>query len=159
VISGEPGTPFENDAELLQRIDAMNDDAAEVERFEERWVEAEIAGNVTVLDALANKDFALVGPLGFVLDKAQWLDRYSSGDLVTSALDWRDIRVRAFGDCAIVIGIHDQQAAYRGRANNGQFRATHVLVREDGAWRLAGMHLSPMAAPPQEAPESTSTTP
>lgn len=29
---------------------------------------------------LATKD--LVAPLGFVPDKAQWLDRYSSGDLL-----------------------------------------------------------------------------
>jgi ketosteroid isomerase-like protein len=139
----------------------MNDDVAEVEQFGQRWVEAEVAGNITVLDALANKDFALVGPLGFVLDKAQWLDRYSTGDLVTSALDWRDTRVRVFGECAIVIGIHDQQAAYRGRPNNGQFRATHVLVRVDGAWRLASMHLSPIAAPPAPPPaaESTSVSP
>jgi hypothetical protein len=39
---------------------------------------------------MPTKNFMLVGPLGFVLDKAQWLDRYSSGDFVTSALDWRD---------------------------------------------------------------------
>jgi hypothetical protein len=47
-----------------------------------------------------------------------------------------------------VIGVHDQQAAYRGHPNNGQFRATHVLIREDGTWRLIGMHLSPIATPP-----------
>jgi ketosteroid isomerase-like protein len=67
---------------------------------------------------------------------------------VTSALDWRATTVRVFGDCAVVIGVHDQEAAYRGQPNNGQFRATHILVREDGAWRLVGMHLSPIAAPP-----------
>jgi ketosteroid isomerase-like protein len=126
----------------------MNDDVAELEDFGRRWGKAEIEGDVTVLDALATKNFMLVGPLGFVLDKAQWLDRYSSGDFVTSALDWRDTQVRVFGDCAIVVGVHDQEAAYRGQPNNGQFRATHILVREDGAWRLAGMHLSPIAPPP-----------
>jgi ketosteroid isomerase-like protein len=119
-----------------------------LEDFGRRWAKAEIEGDVTVLDALATKDFMLVGPLGFVLDKAQWLDRYSSGDFVTSALDWRDTQVRVFGDCATVVGVHDQEAAYRGQPNNGQFRATHILVREDGAWRLAGMHLSPIAPPP-----------
>jgi hypothetical protein len=97
---------------------------------------------------LATEDFILVGPLGFIVDKDQWLYRYSGGDLVTSALDWRDTRVRVFGDCAIVVGVHDQEAAYRGQPNNGQFRATHILVRENDAWRLAGMHLSPIAAPP-----------
>jgi hypothetical protein len=61
-----------------------------LEDFGRRWGKAEIEGDVTVLDALATKNFMLVGPLGFVLDKAQWLDRYSSGDFVTSALDWRD---------------------------------------------------------------------
>jgi ketosteroid isomerase-like protein len=128
----------------------MDDGAAELEDFAKRWVEAELARNVAVLDALTHKDFLLVGPLGFVLDKAQWLDRYSAGDLVTASLNWRDTQARVFGDCAVVIGVHDQQASYRGQPNNGQFRATHILVREDGAWRFAGMHLSPMSVP-QEA--------
>jgi ketosteroid isomerase-like protein len=132
----------------------MNDEVAELEDFGKRWVEAELARDVTVLDALAHKDFILVGPLGFVLDKAQWLDRYASEDLVTSSLTWRDTQARVFGDCAVVIGIHDQQASYRGQPNNGQFRATHFLVREDGAWRLAGMHLSPMSGPPEAQQQS-----
>jgi ketosteroid isomerase-like protein len=132
----------------------MNDGAAELEDFGKRWVAAELAPDVTVLDALTHKDFILVGPLGFVIDKAQWLDRYSSEDLVTSSLNWRDTRARVFGDCAVVVGVHDQQASYRGRPNNGQFRATHILVREDGAWQLVGMHLSPMSVP-QEAQQQT----
>jgi hypothetical protein len=37
-------------------------------------------------------------------------------------------------------------AAHRGRPNNGAFRATHLLVREDDAWRLAAIHLSLIAA-------------
>jgi ketosteroid isomerase-like protein len=123
----------------------MTDEVAELEDFGKRWVEAELARDVIVLDALTHKDFILVGPLGFVLDKAQWLDRYANEDLVTSSLSWRATQARVFGDCAVVIGTHDQQASYRGQPNNGQFRATHILVREDGAWRLAGMHLSPMS--------------
>ena len=131
----------------------MNDVQAEIEELGKRWAKAELAGDITVLDSLATTDFLLVGPLGFILDKAQWLERYSSGAFVTSALSWRDTNVRVFGDCAIVVGVHDQEAAYRGQPNNGQFRATHILISEGGTWRLAGMHLSPMAAPPAGRPQ------
>jgi len=126
----------------------VNDDRAELEEFGKRWAEAEVAQDLNALDAMAHTEFLLVGPLGFILNKAQWLERYSSGAFVTSALDWRDTTVRLFGDCAIVIGVHDQEAAYRGQSNNGQFRATHVLTREGGLWQLVGMHLSPIATPP-----------
>jgi len=131
----------------------MNNDAAEIAEFGKRWVEAELAGDTTAMDSMANQDFLLVGPLGFILDKAQWLERYSSGAFVTSALDWRDTTVRVFGDCAVVIGVHDQEAAYRGQPNNGQFRATHILIRENGNWQLVGMHLSPIATPPMAPPQ------
>ena len=49
--------------------------------------------------------------------------------------------------------VHAQRAAYRGRPNDGRFRATHIAVRDDGEWKLAGIHLSPIgvpAAPPQQ---------
>jgi ketosteroid isomerase-like protein len=73
--------------------------------------------------------------------------RWAEAELARD-LQWRDTEARVFGDCAVVVGVHDQEAAYRGRPNNGQFRATHILVREDSTWRLVGMHLSPIAAPP-----------
>ena len=54
--------------------------------------------------------------------------------------------VRKFAETAIVL-VQDLQAAYRGQPNNGQFRGTHVLIRDAGSWRLAGIHLSPISMP------------
>jgi hypothetical protein len=65
----------------------MTDHVAEPDEFGQRWAAPEVADDVGVLDSMATKDFILVGPLGFLLDKTQWLDRYRSGDFVTSALD------------------------------------------------------------------------
>jgi hypothetical protein len=31
---------------------------------------------------------------------------------------------------------------------DGSFRATHIAVRRDGRWRLAGIHMSPVGGPP-----------
>ena len=60
------------------------------------------------------------------------------------------------GPAAITIGVLTQQADYQGRAASGRFRVTVITVREDSdgrgsgdvPWRLAGVQLSPMAAPP-----------
>lgn len=110
-----------------------------------RWAAAEQAGDTAALDDLATDDFTMVGPMGFVLERDAWLRRYETGDLVTTSLDWHDLTVRDLGDTAVVIGVHTQEAAHQGRPVNGSFRATHVAVRRDGRWRLAGIHMSPMA--------------
>lgn len=125
-----------------------SDTTMQILEFGERWAEAEQRGDVTTLDAMTVDDFVLVGPLGFLLNKQQWLYRYSSGLLVTQELNWRDVAVRDYGDSAVAIGVHDQRAAHRGRQVDGEFRATHVLVRAADGWRLASIHLSPIAPPP-----------
>ncbi len=120
-------------------------DLAELDRTVTR---AEVDGDVATLDALSTDDFMLVGPVGFVLDKQQWLDRYRGGGLRTIALAFEDAVTRVHGDCAIRIGRHVQEAEFQGRPVNGEFRATHVAVRDGDRWRLAGVHLSPIGGPP-----------
>jgi ketosteroid isomerase-like protein len=120
----------------------------QVRELGKRWVEAEERADIDALAGLSADDFTLVGPLGFVLDKEQWLQRYRTGDLVTLSLVWDETTVRDYGDTAVVIGCHTQQATFRGDPVDGRFRATHVAVRRDGRWVLAGIHLSPIGGPP-----------
>jgi hypothetical protein len=128
----------------------------------DRWAEAECAGDVDTLADLAADGFRLVGPFGFVLDKEQWLDRYRSGALTTEGLTWQPVSVRRHHDTAIAIGTQVQQARYHGHRVDAQLRATHVLLRLDAEWRLAGTHLSSIgeppafARPPQPAPAPSS---
>jgi hypothetical protein len=119
---------------------------------------AEIDGDTATLNALATDDFTLVGPVGFVLNKGQWLERYRGGGLRTTALAFEDAVTRVYRDVAIRVGRHVQEAQFQGRPVNGEFRATHIAVRQGDRWRLAGIHLSPIGGPPpfaqpREAPE------
>lgn len=127
----------------------------EILELGQRWAAAEQAGDVSTLDAMAVPDFTLVGPLGFMLNKEQWLARYGEGSaLVTKSLVWDQISVRDYGDTAVAIGVHTQEASYQGNSADGQFRATHIAVRRDGRWVLAGIHLSPIGGPPPFRPAS-----
>lgn len=115
--------------------------------LDRHWIEAETGGDTTTLDGLATDDFTLVGPAGFVLSKQQWLDRYRHGDLRTRALQFKAAATRSYSDTAVTIGRQVQQADYRGHPVNGQFRVTRVAVRDSSGWRLAGLHISPIADP------------
>ena len=118
-----------------------------------RFAAAEQAGDAGALDALSADDFTMVGPVGFVLNKQQWLDRYRTGnELTIESLAWEEVEVRDYGNTAIAIGVHTQRGVYSGRPVDGKFRATHIAVRRGDGWVLAGMHLSPIGGPPPFAP-------
>lgn len=123
-----------------------------VREFGRRWADAEQRGDAAALDAMSTEDFTLVGPLGFILDKQQWLDRYRTGGLVTRTLAWDEVSVRDYGDAAVAVGRHTQRAEYQGHPADGSFRSTHILVRRGGQWLLASQHLSPIGGPPPFTP-------
>ncbi|HET6501386.1 MAG TPA: DUF4440 domain-containing protein [Amycolatopsis sp.] len=125
----------------------MNTTRDEVLQLVRRWAEAEQRGDAATLEALTTEDFTLVGALGFVLNKPEWLERYRTGALVTRSLVWDETTVRDYGETAIVVGRATQRAEYRGASADGVFRATHIVVHHGDEWLLAGLHLSPIAHP------------
>ena len=134
--------------------------------LETTWAQAEMRADTGALEAISTGDFMLVGPLGFMLNKQQWLERYCSGDLVTHSLSFEDPVTRVHGEAAVTIARHVQRASYKGQPADGQFRTTHIAVHGEGGWLLAGIQLSPIGGPPpfarpaeQTAGEEAATTP
>jgi len=120
-----------------------------ISELEQQWVAAERAGDASALERLLADNFRAVGPVGFVLDKQQWLDRYRNGDLHSDEIVWDDVDIRTHGDTAIAIGQWTERGAYEGHPVDGTFRVTQVLVRDDDDWSVSGVHLSPIGAPPR----------
>jgi ketosteroid isomerase-like protein len=123
----------------------------ELEALGQRWAAAELRGDTGFLETFITDDFMLIGPLGFMLNKEQWLTRFTSNDLRYDSFAWDDVRVRAYGDAAIVTGRQTQTGAYKETHDiRGEFRVTQVFVRQDERWLMAGIHLSPIAPPPPQ---------
>lgn len=108
------------------------------------WADAEMAADTEALERLLDDDFVAVGPAGFVLDKAQWLDRYASGDLTHEAFSWKPELVREHGpETVIVVGVQEQTSRYQEHDVSGRFRVTQVFA---GSGRIAALHLSAIAS-------------
>lgn len=121
---------------------ASVDDLDAVEDVLARWIDAEARGDAAALAHLLDGEFRGDGPRGFVLTKEQWLDRHRSGELVVGAFEWQDVRVRAYDDTAVVMGVQVQTAAYRGEDCSGRYRATLVALCRNGGWSLVNLQLS-----------------
>jgi hypothetical protein len=109
---------------------------------------AELGGDADALEELLADDFQLVGPLGFVLDKPQWIAQYRAGNLDYSRLTIEPLSTRTYGDATIVIATRDQEATYQGTPTPAQLRMTAIVVGDAERRRLAGLHFSPIAPPP-----------
>ncbi len=111
-----------------------------------RWATAERDNDAEALDKLLAGDFVGVGPLGFVLDRDQWLGRFGNG-LENRAFAVEDAQVRHYGVAAVVVGVLAQETSFQGSDNSGRFRITLVAVRPTDRWLLANAHIGMLQKP------------
>ncbi len=124
----------------------------EVSKVLADWASAELDGDVARLDELLLDDFVGIGPLGFLLSKQDWLDRYSRG-LEYDEYSISDAQVRLYGDTAVVVGRQNQSGNHRGTPlPTDALRMTLVMLRQRDEWRLAGAHMSFIAGTPGAPP-------
>jgi ketosteroid isomerase-like protein len=144
---------------VMAMIDQSTHATDQVMELGRHWADAERAGDADALELLLADDFLLVGPLGFMLDKAQYLGSRRSGDLRHESLVWEDVHVRGYGDAAVAIGSQTQRTTYQGRDASGRFRVTQVAVRYGDRWTIVGLHYSPIAQPPESAATPSNAEP
>ena len=120
----------------------------EVAQLADTWATAELQRDTAFLEQRLSDDFVGVGPLGFLLSRKEWLARHQSGDLKYTAHTLDEVKVRAYNDTAIVIGLLTQEATYRGNPINVQLRTTRVFIHHHEQWHLAGVHFCNIGQPP-----------
>lgn len=111
----------------------------EVTAFLAEWTRAEQGGDTAVLDRRLVGDFLGVGPLGFILSKQDWLERYARG-LHYDAFSLDDAQVRVYGDTAVSSANRTSRApteAIRFRLARSARRSYSSTSRASGGWRAA----------------------
>ena len=126
----------------------MKDQTKELREVIEEWAAAERRGDAASLESALAEDFIGIGPRGFMLTKDQWLERHESGKLRYQSLGLDEVKVRLYGDAAVVTGRQSAEGKYEDFDLRDRFRATLVFVKQRERWMLAGLHLSPIAGPP-----------
>lgn len=106
----------------------------EVREFEYAWGVAYIRRDMCALDGILADDYTFTDPLGGVTDKRQNLDYIRSGLFRIEDTHSRDVRVRIYGETAVVTALSIFKASYKGVKVQGRYQYTDVLVRRQGRW-------------------------
>ncbi|MGH9662340.1 MAG: nuclear transport factor 2 family protein, partial [Bryobacteraceae bacterium] len=86
-----------------------------------------------------------IGPDGSVCDKATFLGLVKSGALSHNVMESGDLKVRVYGDAAVVTARGVSGGTYQGQPFREVERSSCVFVRRAGQWRCVLTHLSRLA--------------
>jgi ketosteroid isomerase-like protein len=122
-------------------------DVKELEHLETVWNEAHERGNSNALEALWADDLEVVVPQMPVMTKADVLGFARSGRMKFLHYETSDLRVRVYGNAAVVTGRLQRTRSLNGNKISDDWRFTKIYVRQSGKWRVVSFHASEAAKP------------
>jgi ketosteroid isomerase-like protein len=110
--------------------------------MEEELVEAEkeftdaIAKNdLEAIERFVTDDWIIINADGGIINKERFLGVIKSGTLTHEMMESDDMRVRVYGDSAVVSALTRSKGKFMGQDFTTHERSTDVFVRRDGQWR------------------------
>lgn len=125
-----------------QEVKKGSDVEAELIALENAWAKAYLDRDVKTLDRLEADDWFYTSADGKLISKAQDLDDVSSGTYQATEFKMSDLKLRVYGDTAVVTGRQTEVATMAGKDASAQFRITDVWLRRNGQWKCIASHLS-----------------
>jgi ketosteroid isomerase-like protein len=117
----------------------------ELTKLENEWADAWVKSDVAFHDRIMADDYTFTSAWGGVITKADNLARIKSGDIVITSWVLADMKVRVYGDAAVVTGHNAIKETYKGEDVSSQNRWTHTWVKLAGRWQCVAAHSSRIA--------------
>jgi ketosteroid isomerase-like protein len=120
-----------------------------IEGLELDWRQAQISNDVSMVDRLLADDYLGISANGTLETKADELTRRRSGSLHITQLDLSDIKVRIYGDTAVVTSKAELAGKSDDRDISGRYRYTRVYSNRAGQWRIVSFEASRVSGEPE----------
>jgi ketosteroid isomerase-like protein len=116
-------------------------------QIEDDWADALVKRDLIAWSRCLGEDWIGTGPDGSTVTKAGAYADLKAGLLVRELFQLDDLKVRVYGDTAIVFGLETEKSKIHGKDMSGQYRFTDVFVKRDGQWQAVASHLSRVSPP------------
>lgn len=106
------------------------------------WDRAMVGNDPDAIGRYVADDWTIIGADGSVGDKATFLELVQSGKLTHDVMESHDLKVRVYGDTAVVTGRGISGGQYQGESFHLLERTSCVFVSQQGRWQCVLTHLS-----------------
>jgi ketosteroid isomerase-like protein len=124
---------------LLHREDRLH---REIENLESQWRAAVMQNDVATVNRLLADDYLGINPDGTLETKADAVALQRSGTMKISSIEPENIKVRVYGDTAVVTSRVDVQGHNGDRDVGGRYHYTRVYSHKSGEWKIVSFEAS-----------------
>src|SRR6266487_581707 len=107
----------------------------EVLKVEEGFADAIAKNDLESIERFVTDDWIIINADGGIIEKERFLEVIKSGALTHEMMQSDDIRVRVYGDSAVVSALTRSKGKFMEQEFTTHERSTDVFVRHDGQWR------------------------
>jgi ketosteroid isomerase-like protein len=142
-LPGIPASMHAAPIPLLHREDRLH---REVENLESQWLKALIQNDIATVNRLLADDYLGIDPNGTLETKADALAQQRSGTMKITSIEPDNVKVRVYGDTAVVTSRVDVVGRDGDRDVSGKYHYTHVYSRRSGEWKIVSFEASRLPA-------------
>jgi len=122
---------------VAQGASATSRDAAvvkQIEHLEEARNQAILKSDAASIEKMTSDDYTFITLKGELRTKAEIVKGFSSGSFKYESRTISDLKVRVYGDTAVVTGRSIQKGVENGKDYSGDYWFTRVYVKQNNAW-------------------------
>ncbi len=96
---------------------------------------ANLAADLKTLDRLMANDWVGIDFQGKTITRAQSIENLKTGAATTQSIELGEIKVRVFGDTAVVTASDTEKSTYNGKDSSGKYVWTDIYAKRNGKWQ------------------------
>jgi len=96
---------------------------------------ANVDKDIKTLDRIMADDWVGLSFQGVSRTKAEAIASVKSGSSTTQSIDLGPMKVRVFGNTAVVTGSDTEKSTFNGKDSSGKYVWTDVFVERNGRWQ------------------------
>jgi ketosteroid isomerase-like protein len=139
--SSTDASPHTSNSESSTAVD-------EILALEHARNDAILHGDSAALAAMTSDDYTFITLRGELRTKEEIVKGFATGTFKYESREISDLKVRIYGDTAVVVGRASQKGEENKKDYSGAYRFTRVYVRQKGRWTTVALQTTREASVP-----------